>query len=282
MENFHGLERLIAMGVGLDEVGSPEDTTRSRARLYCAMTRAQIFVVLVNAFKHGGCLEFLGHVELQKQHQKVDAEAVNRSAAAKLMKKAEENLERLEELKRWLASVELATTAEALEKVGVKGKDDLKSLSGANFEELMAAMEETDFDLLLEQVRGLGHEGAPASAEKLREAADLSRLDQQQRQEEEARVADELNKWLASVGLATTAAALTKVGVVGKDDLTRLDEKAFKVLLAEMSDAKFDLLLKEVRGLGHEVAPASAEKLRTALDAADAKKRQVSGPGFRV
>jgi hypothetical protein len=203
------------------------------------------------------------------------------------MKKAEaEKLERLEELKRWLASVGLATTtAAALEKVRVKGKDDLRRLGEAQFEELMAAMEEVNFDLLLEKVRGLGHEGAPASAAKLREAvaarealqqrqADLSRLDQ-------ARVAEELSQWLASVGLTAVAAALEEVGVKGKDDLKRLDERAFEVLLAEMEEADFDLLFEEVKGLGHDSAPSSAKELREAVAARKAlvaKKRQVSFP----
>ena len=66
VENFSGLERLIVIAVGLDEVGSPEATTQSRARLYCALTRAQFFVVVVNEFLRRGCLEFLEHVELRE------------------------------------------------------------------------------------------------------------------------------------------------------------------------------------------------------------------------
>ena len=267
MEHFHGLERLIAIAVGLDEVGGPEATTRSRARLYCAVTRAQLFVVVVNAFLRGGLLEFLGHVELQKEHRKSDTKAVDRSAATALMKQVEaEKLAKLEELEKWLASVGLATIAGALEKVGVKGKDDLQSLSGAKFEKLMAAMEEADFELLLKNVKGLGHESAPSSAKELREVVaareEEARLDQQQRQEQEARVADELSTWLASIELTVAAAALKEVGVKGKDDLKRLSEAQFELLLAAMSDNNFDLLVENVKRLGHEGAPPSAEKLR--------------------
>ncbi|KAJ1478433.1 hypothetical protein T484DRAFT_2948811 [Baffinella frigidus] len=267
VENFHGLERLIVIAVGLDEVGGPEATTRSRARLYCAVTRAQLFVVVVNKFPRGGLLEFLGHVELQKEHREVDTKVVDRSAATDLMKKAEaEKLEKLEELKRWLVSVELATTAGALEKVGVEGTDELKRLSEAKFEKLMAAMEEADFDLLLEKVRGLGHASAPSSAVELRVAVAARKaqrqLQEDQRQKEEARVADELSTWLASVGLTVAAASLKKVGVKGKDELKSLSEAKFEKLMVAMEEADFDLLLEKVKGLGHESAPSSAEKLR--------------------
>jgi len=283
VENFHGLERLIVLTVGLDEVGGPEATTRARARLYCGVTRAQLFVVVVNKFLRGGLLEFLGHVELQKEHRKVDTKAVDRSAATDLMKNVDdEKKERLKELKRWLASVELATTAGALEKVGVKGKDDLKSLSGAKFEKLMTAMEEADFDLLLKNVRGLGHTSAPSSAQELGVAVaarkaqrkleeDQRQLQKDQRQQQEARVAEELSEWLASFELTVAAAALQKVGVKGTDDLKRLSEANFEVLLAAMSAKNFDLLLENVKGLGHEGAPSSAEKLRETVAARKAE-----------
>ena len=84
VENFHGLERLIAIAVGLDEVFSPEATIESRARLYCALTRAQLFFVVVNEFLRGGCLEFLGHVEL-REDGKIDTGEVDRKAAGALV-----------------------------------------------------------------------------------------------------------------------------------------------------------------------------------------------------
>ena len=87
MANFHGLERLIVLAVGLDEVDSEDAITQSRARLYCAVTRAQLFVVVVNKFERGGCLEFLGHVELRADHGKVDKTEVDREAAGALIVK---------------------------------------------------------------------------------------------------------------------------------------------------------------------------------------------------
>ena len=71
MANFHGLERLIVLVVGADEVGSEEAFYQSRARLYCAVTRAQLVVVVVNEFLHGGLTEFLGHVDLEGDDGKV-------------------------------------------------------------------------------------------------------------------------------------------------------------------------------------------------------------------
>ena len=92
VENFHGLERLIVLGVGLDEVGSAHASIQSRARLYCAMTRAQLFVVVVNKFERGGCLEFLGHVELREDHGKTDKTEVDRTAAGALMDKNKQQM----------------------------------------------------------------------------------------------------------------------------------------------------------------------------------------------
>jgi len=89
--NFHGLERLIVLVVGADEVGSEEAFIQSRARLYCAVTRAQLFVVVVNEFLRGGCTEFLGHVELQGD-RKMEKGEVNREAAGALMAKKKKQM----------------------------------------------------------------------------------------------------------------------------------------------------------------------------------------------
>ena len=100
VDNFHGLERLIAIILGLDEVGSPTLKMRSRSRLYCGVTRAQIFMVVVNEFLHGGCLEFLGHLELKKDHVKVENEGVVPGAAARLMEKQKQEAEKIEEVRK--------------------------------------------------------------------------------------------------------------------------------------------------------------------------------------
>ena len=92
MANFHGLERLIVLGVGLDAVGSAHAITQSRARLYCAMTRAQLFVGVVNKFERGGCLEFLGHVELREDHDTTDKTEVDRTAAGALVDKNKQQM----------------------------------------------------------------------------------------------------------------------------------------------------------------------------------------------
>ena len=106
MANFHGLERLIVLVVGVDGVGSEEAFYQSRARLYCAVTRAQLFVVVVNEFLHGGCTEFLGHVELHGDG-KMEKGEVNRKAAGALMAKKKQTMEARE-----LGEVSGSATAE--------------------------------------------------------------------------------------------------------------------------------------------------------------------------
>ena len=60
--NMDGLERLVVICVGLDQViDRGEGSMETRSRLYRAMTRAQLAVAVV---KPGGWLEFLGRVEL--------------------------------------------------------------------------------------------------------------------------------------------------------------------------------------------------------------------------
>eukprot|EP00935_MAST-01C_sp_MAST-1C-sp1_P000321 g321.t1 len=67
-DNFNGLERLIVIAVGLDEVIG-EETWRTRSRLYRAITRAQMMVVVVNEVLKGGWLEFLTCVDFDKEQE---------------------------------------------------------------------------------------------------------------------------------------------------------------------------------------------------------------------
>ena len=63
--NMDGLERLVVICVGLDQViDCGEGVMETRSRLYRAMTRAQLAVAVVNESLPGGWLEFLGSVEL--------------------------------------------------------------------------------------------------------------------------------------------------------------------------------------------------------------------------
>ena len=64
VDNFDGLERLIVICVGLDEEGLSPLTARSR--LYRAVTRAHMQVVVVNHLVRGGMLEFLGSINLEE------------------------------------------------------------------------------------------------------------------------------------------------------------------------------------------------------------------------
>ena len=92
-----GLEQLIVLAVGLDSVirdaadlqaggtmgGGEEDgrERETRSKLYRAVTRAQLMVVVVNEYLQGGWLEFLGHVRLSSD-QGFDSQAeLNRTEA---------------------------------------------------------------------------------------------------------------------------------------------------------------------------------------------------------
>ena len=65
-----GLERLIVVGVGLDEriesSGGDGAARQTRSRIYRAMTRAHMLVLLVNEMLQGGWLEFLGCVDFDE------------------------------------------------------------------------------------------------------------------------------------------------------------------------------------------------------------------------
>jgi len=65
VENMDGLERLVVICVGLDQViDDSSSVLEARSRLYRVMTRAQLAVAVVNEALPGGWLEFLGRVEL--------------------------------------------------------------------------------------------------------------------------------------------------------------------------------------------------------------------------
>jgi serine/threonine protein kinase/outer membrane protein assembly factor BamD (BamD/ComL family) len=62
VDNFNGLERLIVIATGLD-FPIDQQASRTRSRLYRAITRAQMMVVVVNKAETGGWLEFLYRVD---------------------------------------------------------------------------------------------------------------------------------------------------------------------------------------------------------------------------
>lgn len=100
IDNFDGLERLIVIAVGLDEVIG-EGASRTRSRLYRAITRAQMMVVVVNEVLEGGWLEFLTRVEFDKDGEfdsEKEMEKSVRGAAQQILEKerqeAEERAER--------------------------------------------------------------------------------------------------------------------------------------------------------------------------------------------
>jgi hypothetical protein len=75
VDNFNGLERLIVIAVGLDSPihrGGSKEAAQTRSRLYRAITRAQM-VVVVNEVLRGGWLEFLSCVKFEAKAE-FDAE----------------------------------------------------------------------------------------------------------------------------------------------------------------------------------------------------------------
>jgi len=66
-ENAKGLEHLVVLCIGLDaEIDSTTDNL-TRSRLYHAITRAQLQVLVVNRLLHGGWLEFLATLKLKSE-----------------------------------------------------------------------------------------------------------------------------------------------------------------------------------------------------------------------
>jgi hypothetical protein len=66
VDNFDGLERLIVIAVGLDSTIEQSGSLKTSSRLYRAITRAHMMVVVVNELLRGGWLEWLTRVELDK------------------------------------------------------------------------------------------------------------------------------------------------------------------------------------------------------------------------
>ena len=81
--NMDGLERLIVICVGLDQViDDSSGVLETRSRLYRAMTRAQLAVAVVNEALPGGWLEFLGRVKLSANDFDDAGERENRAETA--------------------------------------------------------------------------------------------------------------------------------------------------------------------------------------------------------
>eukprot|EP01050_Picozoa_sp_SAG11_P012312 SAG11_NODE_1361_length_5112_cov_2.921404_2_plen_347_part_00 len=107
IDDFDGLERLIVVAVGLDSSLNGDDTyvLQARSKLYRAVTRAHMMVVVVNELLHGGFLEFLGHVKLVDQkldfHNHKEVRRTNEIAASIVKSRVEavEAVELSEELR---------------------------------------------------------------------------------------------------------------------------------------------------------------------------------------
>lgn len=143
IDAFDGLERLVAIPVGLDamlgtsvasthhaDVGScgSESPMQARSMLYRAMTRAQMMVVAVNEYLVGGWLEYLGHVKFQEG---ATAAVVDGGADQALVAAAEMGTPAEEELQppAQPSNTSSAAIARALSTVSVAPDDLSSSLS---------------------------------------------------------------------------------------------------------------------------------------------------------
>lgn len=85
VEQFDGLERLFVIAVGLDSPIEYNDAAlETRSRLYRALTRAQMMVIVVNEKLRGGWLEFLGHVRFNSEFDARAEEKRRTNAAAQI------------------------------------------------------------------------------------------------------------------------------------------------------------------------------------------------------
>ncbi len=96
MERFDGLERLIVMAVGMDQAGAAirglddKILLQTRSLLYRALTRAHMFVCVVNVQHKEGLLSFLMHVKLEADARSSKAHNVVPLTAQTLMDSQEE------------------------------------------------------------------------------------------------------------------------------------------------------------------------------------------------
>eukprot|EP01049_Picozoa_sp_SAG25_P008101 SAG25_NODE_707_length_5832_cov_4.564800_2_plen_530_part_00 len=124
ISQMDGLERLIVVGVGLDNAmdDTASDNSETRSMLYRAMTRAHMMVLVVNEFIPGGWFGFLTNCKLDET-MKFDAERAKQAAeeqAAKTREAQEKAIARQKELDKQTeaamagASVEQKTAIEEL------------------------------------------------------------------------------------------------------------------------------------------------------------------------
>jgi len=96
MDKFDGLERLIVMVVGMDQAGAAikgRDNSillQTRSLLYRAVTRAHMYVCVVNVLQKEGLLSFLMHVKLEADARSSKARQVIPLTAQALVESPEE------------------------------------------------------------------------------------------------------------------------------------------------------------------------------------------------
>ena len=98
MDKFDGMERLIVIAVGMDAIinnvpgEAGAEVPEVRSRMYRAITRANMMVLVVNEQLRGGWLEFLGRVRFSGGEEFCAEDEVARcnDAAQEVTQQAEE------------------------------------------------------------------------------------------------------------------------------------------------------------------------------------------------
>ena len=103
-----GLERLVAIGVGIDKPASGGVDDKTRSAIYRAVTRGQMQAMVVNENVENGYFSFLNRIELDRSTE-LDQEQEKRDRVEKSRKKVERDLQ--EQLnKESLSITKLAST----------------------------------------------------------------------------------------------------------------------------------------------------------------------------
>ena len=76
LDNCRGLEAMMVICVGLDQQIKGMDMSSARARIYVAITRANLMAIVVDRFLPGGWLEFLSTLQLKKDEQFEEQDAL--------------------------------------------------------------------------------------------------------------------------------------------------------------------------------------------------------------
>ena len=137
-----GLERLVAIGVGMDKPSSGGVDDKTRSAIYRAVTRGQMQAMVVNENVENGYFSFLNRIELDRSTE-LDQEQEKRDRVEKSRKKVERDLQNQLDTE----SPSLTEMAEAIGSARMFRED-------SNMLDLIQAAEKKLSPLVLEGLKG--------------------------------------------------------------------------------------------------------------------------------